>query len=79
MLDRDKVVAKMRLSWKKNFNSGVVIPHNLRYCREGQNNSLCDKRDKIVTQRKEFTADINELQRRPPDENSHMLPWYKEK
>ena len=34
MLNGDKLIAKVTLSWKKTFNMGVVIPHKMRNCIE---------------------------------------------
>ena len=39
-------------------------------------NSLCDNCDKLVNQRKEFSASLNELKREPPNKNGYMLPKY---
>ena len=36
----------------------------------------CDNCDKLVSQNKEFSANLNELRRQPPNENGHMLPKY---
>ena len=32
MADGDNLIAKIPLSWKTNFNQGVVIPHKMRNC-----------------------------------------------
>ena len=63
MADGDNINAKMPLSWRKSFSQGVVIPHKMRYCTECKNDSLCDRFDKLVNQKKEFSANFNELKR----------------
>ena len=67
----------MPLSWKKSFSQGVVIPHEMRKCNQCKKDSLCDNCDELVNQNKEFSANLNELKREPPNNNGHMLPKYK--
>ena len=76
MADGDKLIAKIPLSWKKSFTQGVVIPHKVRYCSDSNEIILFDICDKIVNQKKEFLANLNELKRLPPDDFGHMLPKY---
>ena len=76
MFGGDKLVAKVPLSWKKSFSQGVVIPHKMRNCTDCQNDLLCDDCDKLVNQRKEFSANLNELKREKPNDLGHMLPKY---
>ena len=76
MVDGDKLVAKVPLSWKKCFSQGVVIPHKLRNCNKGAKDILCDDCDKLVNQNKEFSANFNELKREKPNDCGHMLPKY---
>ena len=76
MFEGDKLVAKVPLSWKKSFSQGVVIPHKMRNCSECKRDILCDGCDKLVNQRKEFSAILNEMKRQPPNEFGHMLPKY---
>ena len=63
MADGDKLVAKVPLSWKKSFNQGVVIPHKMRNCSDCTEDILCDDCDKLVNQKKDFSANLNELKR----------------
>ena len=76
MLNGDKLIAKVPLSWKKGFVCGNIIPHKLSYCNNCLNNTLCDKCDKLVNQTKELSANLNELRRQPLNSFGHLLPWY---
>ena len=74
-LNGDKLMARVPLSWKHNFDSGVIIPHKQRYCSACKNDSLCNKCDKLINQTNEFLPNLKELKRRPPNSFGHMLPW----
>ena len=76
MFEGDKLKAKVPLSWKKSFSQGVVIPHKMRSCTVCKNDILCDDCDKLVNQKKEFSANLNELKREKPNDFGHMLPKY---
>ena len=76
MADGDKLVAKVPLSWKKSFSQGVVIPHKMKDCVGCQKDILCDDCDNLINQRKEFSANLNELKREKPNNFGHMLPKY---
>ena len=76
MLDGDKLTANVPLSWKKGFFHGWIIPHKMRNCTDSKNDSLCDRCDKLVNQKKEFSAHLNELKREKPNDFNHMLPKY---
>ena len=76
MYNGDKLVAKVPLSWKKSFSQGVVIPHKMRICNKCSKDILCDDCDNLVNQNKEFSANLNELKRQPPNEFGYKLPKY---
>ena len=76
MADGDNLTAKVPLSWKKSFSQGVVIPHKMRNGSDCKKSMLCDEGDKLVNQRKRFSANLNELKREAPNDFSHMLPKY---
>ena len=76
MFNGDKLVAKLPSSWKKSFSQGVVIPHKMGNCTICQKGISCDRCDKLVNQRKGFSASITELKREPPNQFGHMLPKY---
>ena len=76
MANGGKLIAKVPLSWKKSFSQRVVIPHKMRNCNKCSKDILCDNCDKLVNQRKEFSANLNELKRERPNDFGHMLPHY---
>ena len=76
MADGDNLIAKVPLSWKKSFSHGVVIPHKMRNCNNCTKDLLCDGCDKSVSQKKELSANLNELKREKPNDFGHMLPKY---
>ena len=57
----DNLMAKVPLSWKKSFSQGVVIPQKMRNCSDCKKDILCDRCDKLVNERKEFSANLNQL------------------
>ena len=76
MADGGKLIAKVPLSWKKSFSQGVVRPHKMKNCCERKIDSLCDRCDKLVNQNRDFSANLNELKRQPPNEFGQMLTKY---
>ena len=76
MVNGGKLIARVPLSWRKPFSQGVVIPHKMRNCTDLKNDILCDSCDKSVNQRKNFLANLNELNPKDPNEFGHMLPKY---
>ena len=48
----------------------------MRYCSDCKNDSLSDSCDKLVYQKKEISANLNELKRQTPNDSGHMLPKY---
>ena len=70
-------IAKVPLLWKKRFSRGVVIPHKMRNCTKCTKVIPCDDCDKLINQKKEFSASLNELKREAPDDKfGYMLPKY---
>ena len=76
MFEGDKLVAKVPLSWKKGFSLGVILPHKMRNCTDCKKDILCESCDNLVNQKKEFSANLNELKRQTPNDSGHMLPKY---
>ena len=67
---------KFLLVGKNHSVRGVVIPHKMRNCNKCTKDTLCDDCDKLVNQNKEFSANLNEVKRQPPNDFGHMLPKY---
>ena len=76
MADGDELTAKVPLSWKKSTSQGVVIPHKMGKCGDCKKDILCDKCDKVINQKKNFSANLNERKRDPPNSFGHTLPEY---
>ena len=76
MADGGKLIAKIPLSWKKSFSQGVVIPHKTKNCSDCKKDVLCEIFDTLVNQKKEFSANLNELKRETSDKFDHMVPKY---
>ena len=76
MADGDNLIRKVPLSWKKSFSQGVIIPHKMRNCTECKKDILCDRCDILVNQKKEFSANLNEVKRERLHDFGHMLPKY---
>ena len=76
MADGDNLIAKVPLSWKKSFSQGVIIPQKLKNCTDCKTNILCECCDNLVNQKKEFSANLNEMNRERPKKFGHMLPKY---
>ena len=76
MANGDNLIAKVPLSWKKSFSQGVVIPHKMKIYSDCENDVLCDSCDNLVNQKKEFSANLNEMKRHPPNDFGQMLAKY---
>ena len=76
MYGGNKLIAKVPLSWKNSFSMGVVIPQKMKNCGECIKKVLCENCVKLVKQKKEFSANLNELKREPPNDFGHMLPKF---
>ena len=77
MFDGDKLIAKVPLKLKKSFSMGVVISHRMKtVIKRCTKEILCDNCDKLINQKKEFSANLKELKREPPNEFGHMIPKF---
>ena len=76
MADGGKLMAKMSLSWKKSFSSGCCNSAKKKNCGDCEIDSLCGRCDKLGNQRQEFSANLNERKREPPNNIGHLLPKY---
>ena len=48
----------------------------MKNCSECKKDFLCNQWDKLVNQKKEFSANLNELKRESPNKFGPMLPKY---
>ena len=71
-----KIVGTFPLSWKKSFESGVIIPSKTRDCMICKESILCEECKLKTKQIKEFEANLNELKRKPANEKGNMLPYF---
>ena len=78
MFNGNKLIAKVLLGWIKSFSYGVVIPHKMRNCNKCTKDIFFDDCDKLVNQKKEFSANLNEIKREAPNDFGHMLPSKKQ-
>ena len=77
MIESKKVSALLPKTWKKSFDSGLIMPTRMRFCNECNNKKISNKCNNQSNENKEFVANLNELKRHPPNEFGHMLPYYK--
>ena len=63
-------------SWQKSFDSGIIIPTNMRFCNECNDRKMCDKCNNQINENKEVKANLIELKRHPSNAFGHMLPYY---
>ena len=63
-------------SWKKSFDSGIIIPTKMRFFNECAGKKMCNKCNYQISENKEFEVNLNELKRHPPNDFGHMLPFY---
>ena len=61
MYEGKAVEGKFPLSWKKSFDSGVIIPCKTRNCKECDGDELCEECDSRIRQNKKFQHNLNEL------------------
>ena len=48
----------------------------MKNCSDCKKDVVCDNCDNLVNQRKEFSANLNELKWEAPNQFGHMLPKY---
>ena len=76
MKEGKKISAILPRSWKKSFDSGIMIPTKMRFCNECSDNKMCVKGNNHINENKEFEANLNLLKRNAPNEFGYMLPYY---
>ena len=76
MKEGKKISALLPKSWKKSFDSWIIIPTKMRFCNECKDKKICDKCTNKINENKDFEANLNELKRHPPDKFGRMLPYH---
>ena len=76
MKEGKKISAMLPRSWKKSFDSGIMIPTKTRFCNECNDNKMCIKCNNQINENKKFEANLNLLKRKAPNEFGYMLPCY---
>ena len=76
MKEGKKISALLPKSWKKSFDSGVIIPKKMRFCNECSDEKMCNNCNNRINENKEFEANLNLLKRKAPNEFGYMLPYY---
>ena len=76
MKDGKKISAMLQRSWKKSFDSGVIIPEKMRFCNECDDKKVCNKCNNQINENKELEADLNLLKRKAPNDFGYILPYY---
>ena len=76
MIEGKKISAMLPRSWKKFFDSGIIIPTKMRFCNECNDNKMCVKCNNHINENKEFEANLCLLKRNAPNEFGYMLPDY---
>ena len=63
-------------SWRKSFDSGIIIPTKKRFCNECNDKKLCDKGNNQFKESKEVEANLTLFKRKAPNQFGYMLPFY---
>ena len=77
MKEGKKISAMLPRSWKKSFDSGIIIPKKMRFCNKCNDKEMCNKCNNQINEIKEFEANLNELKRHSLNDFGYMLPYYK--
>ena len=72
MVEGKEILALLPKSWKRTFNTGILIPTKMRLYNE------FNKCNNQVNENKLVEANSNLLKRPAPNEFGHMLPYLKE-
>ena len=63
-------------SWKKSFDSEIIIPTKMRFCNECNDKKICNKCNYQINENKEFEVKLNEIKRLPSNEFGHMFTYF---
>ena len=61
MIEGENLSAMLPRSWKKLFDSGIIIPTKMRFCNECNDRKMCNKCNNQINENKEIAANLNEL------------------
>ena len=76
MIEGEKIYSLLPKSWKKSFDSGIIIPTKKRFCNECNDKKMRGKCNFQINENKEFEAILNEIERHPLNEFGHMLLYH---
>ena len=74
MVEGKKLSALLPKSWKKSFDSGIIIRTKMRFCNECNDKKVCNKCNNQINENKKFEANLTELKGDPSNEFGPMLP-----
>ena len=78
MIEGKKISAMLPKSWRKSFNSGVILPVKMKFCNECTDKLTCNNCNNQINENEDFEANLKSLKRQPPNEFGYMLPYYEE-
>ena len=76
MIEGKKIYALSPKSWKKLFDSGIIITTKMTFCNECNDKKVCNKCKNQINENEEIEANLSEIKRHPPNEFGHMRPSY---
>ena len=56
MKEGKKISAALPRSWKKSFDTGIIIPTKMRFCNKCNNKKLCDICNNQINENKKIEA-----------------------
>ena len=77
MIKDEKTSTMLPKSWKKSFNSGLVITAKMRFCNDCTDKIKCKSCDRQIDKNKEFESkefNSNLLNRQAPKQIDYMFP-----
>ena len=77
-IEGKKISAIFHKSWKKSFDSWVIIPRKRRFCNECEDKIICNRCNIQIYENEGLEANLNESKRQPRKQFGHMLPHIKE-
>ena len=59
MIEGKKVSALLPNSWKKAFDTGIIISTKMRFCNECNDKNICNKCNDQINENTHFEANLN--------------------